>query len=221
MTINVAPNLPTKQPPRSKVTKPVKAIPAAAVLDDLVLWRLSVKQYHALAAAGILDEDDRVELLDGLLVDKMSKNPPHSYATQQTSEAMVRLLPGGWFINVQEPVTLDTSEPEPDLAVVAGRRSDFRQHHPKPQEVALVVEVADSTLARDRGTKKRIYAQAGIPVYWVINLIDQCIELYTEPSGPAKQPDYLNHQRYQLADEIPVVIGDQLLGSLKVRELLP
>jgi Uma2 family endonuclease len=133
---------------------------------------------------------------------------------------MVRLLRSGWFINVQEPVTLETSEPEPDLTVVAGRRSDFRQHHPKPQEVALVVEVADSPLARDRGTKKRIYAQAGIPVYWVINLIDQCIELYTQPSGSTKKPDYLSHQRYQLADEIPVVVADQTLGSLKVPELL-
>ena len=130
-------------------------------------------------------------------------------------------MPAGWYVDTQEPVTTTDSEPEPDVAVVRGDLDDYLDRHPGPHEVALVVEVADSTLRRDRGTKKRLYARAGIPVYWIANLIESRFEVYTDPTGPAEQPDYRQQQEYGPADEIPVVLVEKEVGRLVVRDLLP
>jgi Uma2 family endonuclease len=128
-------------------------------------WRLSVKHYHEMIDAGILTEDDPIELLDGWLVYKMSKKPPHSFATQNLRVILEKLLPPGWFVNVQEPVTTETSEPEPDIAVVRGERRDYRTRHPGPADVGLVVEVSDASLDRDQKWKKNLYAEARIVLY--------------------------------------------------------
>lgn len=170
-----------------------------------------------MVAADILGEDDPVELLEGLLVYKMSKNPPHTFVTQQLRFVLEALASSEWFINDQEPITLDTSEPEPDVSVVRGQRRDYLRRHPKAQDVALVVEVAEA----DQGAKKRIYARAGIPVYWVVNLVDQRIEVYSNPSGSVTKPDYLTQQFYAHTDEIPVVLAGTTVGTLAVQELLP
>jgi len=193
---------------------------SAAVPTD-VIWRFSVDQYHAIIRAGILTEDDPVELLEGWLVTKMPKNPRHSVVTQQTPEALVRVLPSGWYVNTQEPITTADSEPEPDIAVVRGERRQYLDHHPGPQDVPLVIEVADSSLRRDRTLKKRLYAAAGILVYWIVNLIDNQIEVHTDPSGPGDQPDYRHQQNYGLTEAIPVVIEGQAVGLLVVQALLP
>ena len=87
--------------------------------------------------------------------------------------------------------------------------------------IHLVIEVSDATLKRDRGLKKRIYARAGIPVYWIINLIENQIEIYTEPGGEAEEPDYQQRQDYFPDDEIPIVIEGREAGRLAVREVLP
>jgi Uma2 family endonuclease len=194
-------------------------VPLTGDPPDL-LWRWTVDQYHNMIRAGILTDDDPVELLEGLLVTKMPKNPPHSFVTQYLCDCLARLLLAGWFINVQEPITMDGSEPEPDLFVVRGQRRDFMDHQPGPADVGLAVEVADRTLARDRGMKKRVYARAGIAVYWIVNLVDRQIEVYTEPSGPIEQPDYAQRQVYGLGDKVPVEIERQQIGTLVVAELL-
>lgn len=132
--------------------------PAVAPVERI--FRLSVEQYHEMARAGILTEDDQVELLEGWLVTKMTKNPPHSVATRAIRSALERMIPAGWFVDSQEPLTTDDSEPEPDAMVVRGHWRDYSARHPNPDEVALVIEVADSTLQQDRSTKKRIYTRA-------------------------------------------------------------
>jgi Uma2 family endonuclease len=180
---------------------------------------ISVKQYHELIDAGILTEDDPVELLEGYLVTKMPKKPSHSTTTKKTFRALDRMVPPGWHVAGQEPITTDTSEPEPDITVLRGDEDQFQDHHPGPQDVALLVEVADSTLRRDRGPKKRLYARVRIPVYWLINLVDHRIEVYTEPSGPAKAPDYHHREDFGPADMIPVVIEGREVGRIAVRDL--
>lgn len=185
------------------------------------IWRLSVDQYHQMIALGILTDDDPVELLEGWLVTKMPKNPPHRLTTQLTREALTALLPSGYYVDDQEPMTTDESEPEPDVMIVRGRRRDYHDRHPGPQDVAVVIEVSDTTLQRDRTLKKDIYARGGIPVYWIINLPERRIECYTHPSGPAEHPDYQHRQDYQPTDQIPLHIGDQVVGALAVAELLP
>jgi Uma2 family endonuclease len=180
-----------------------------------------VAQYHEMIRAGILTDEDPVELLEGWLVVKMPKNPPHRLATELTREALGQRLPAGWHVQSQEPVTLADSEPEPDALVVRGDRRQYGDRHPGPQDLALVVEVADTTLARDRGVKKRLYAEARAPVYWVVNLVDNQVEVYTDPTGPAEEPDYRQRQDYSPSAEVPLVIDGREVGRLAVRDLLP
>jgi Uma2 family endonuclease len=171
--------------------------------------------------AGILESGDPVELLDGWLVQKMTKHPPHGVAIGLTGDALRGVLPAGWALRYQDPVTTAASEPEPDVAVVRGNYRDYVGHHPGPADVGLLVEVSDTTLATDRGLKKRIYAKARIAIYWIVNLVDNQIEVYTEPSGPAEPPDYRKHQDYRPGDEVPVIIEGREVGRLRVQDLLP
>jgi Uma2 family endonuclease len=181
------------------------------------LYRLSVEQYHQMARTGILTDGAPVELIRGLLVQKMTKNPPHRVATRRTRRALDRILPPGWYTDSQEPVTLSDSEPEPDVAVAREELSNDTTRHPGPADVALVVEVADSSLAYDRSTKKEIYASSGIPVYWIVNLVDHCLEVYTGPQGD----DYASRTDLAPGDSVPVVIAGQTVGQIAVSDLLP
>ena len=118
-------------------------------------------------------------------------------------------------------MTLTASEPEPDVVVVRGDPQQYPDVPPGPQAVALIVEVADSTLHRDQTTKKRLYAQAGIPIYWIVNLVDDRIEVYREPSGPADHPDYRQRQHYSRGDVVPLVIDGDEVAQVAAANLLP
>ncbi len=185
------------------------------------IWRLSVEQYHAMIQAGILTEDDPVELLEGWLVTKMSKNPKHRIATRLVRKALEKIISLGWYVDSQEPLTTVDSEPQPDGMVVRGETREYPDRHPGPEDVVLVVEVADSSLQRDRSLKKRLYAAGGIPVYWIVNLLANQIGVYTEPSGPAEKPDYQRQEMYGVTNTVLVVIEGQEIGRLAVQELLP
>lgn len=196
-------------------------IPLPAVVPPVPILRLTVEQYHAMGEAGILGPEDRVELLEGWLVPKMNKKPPHAVTSELIYAVLARLLPAGWHARAQNPITLTISEPEPDIVVVRGGSRDYLKRHPVPSEVAIVIEVADSSLAQDRGLKKRIYAEARIRVYWIVNLVDRIIEVYTDPSGPGEEPDYRQRRDFSSADEIPVMLEGREAGRVPVRDILP
>ncbi len=187
----------------------------------LPLYRLTVAQYHAMIAAGILKSNERVELIRGLLVCKMTKNPPHSGSTSATCSSLSAILPSGWFARAQDAIMLPDSEPEPDVAVLRGTDRDYMKRHPFPVDLGMVVEVADSSLDQDRGEKKSLYAEVRIPVYWIVNLVENQVEVYTDPSGPVAAPDYGMRQDYRPGDEVPVVIEGRAVGKIPVRDLLP
>lgn len=205
---------------QSVALTPQKPIEAASTVDDF-LWRISVDRYHQMINAGILTDDDPVELLEGLLVQKMPKSPPHSVVTGLLQDMLLGTIFSGWYVNSQEPVTTTDSEPEPDMAIVRGKRLDYLNRHPGPEDTALIVEVADATLRRDRGRKKRIYARAGISVYWIVNLIKLQIEVYTVPDHQSTPPDYRQRRIYRGADRIPVVLDGKEVGQLLVSDILP
>jgi Uma2 family endonuclease len=208
--------------PMSVTAKPMPAAaPRDPAVPDVPIYRLSVEQYHAMAEAGILTEDDPVELIEGWLVQKMTKHPPHTLATRRTRRALERLAPTGWIVDTQAPVTTADSEPEPDVAVFRGDDADYADRNPGPTDVALVVEVADTSLRTDQGNKKRLYARADIPIYWIVNLVERQIEVYTDPTGPAEKPDYSQRRDYGPADTIPLVLDSIEVGSLKVVDFLP
>jgi hypothetical protein len=127
------------------------------------LYRISVAQYFEMAHTGILTKHDRVVLLEGLLVAKMTKKPPHVLATKLTIDALRASVPAGWHVGQEAPTATLDSVPEPDCTVIRGVARDFRDRWAGPQDVALVVEVADSSLKFDQTVMRIIYARAAIP----------------------------------------------------------
>jgi Uma2 family endonuclease len=180
----------------------------------------TVQQYERLAETGVLTANDRVELLEGLIVDKVTQNPPHNAAIDLGRSVLQGLLPPGWIIREQKAVRLIDSEPEPDLAVVRGPVKRYARRHPRPTDIAQAVEVADTSLADDRNRKGRIYARARIPVYWIINLVEAKVEVYTQPRG-GRVPAYRERRDYGRDDVIPLIIAGQEVGVVAVRDLLP
>ncbi len=136
-------------------------------------------------------------------------------------EAISSRLPPGWFLRIQQAIALVDSEPEPDGAVVRGTKRSFVTHHPGPTDIGLLVEVSESSVDSDRDDKGRVYARAGISTYWLINLVDRRIEVYTAPSGPTASPTYNHRQDYLPGDSVPLTIGGVALPPIPVQELLP
>ena len=170
---------------------------------------------------GVLTDDDPVELLEGVLVFHMPKNPPHRFVTRAAFDAISGMLPAGWHCQMQEPITLDDGEPEPDLAIIRGATTDYRTRHPAAADAAIVIEVADSTLDRDRGVKLRSYARAGIREYWIINLVDRRIEMFKDPVSRAQPPGYASASVFDQNQSVPLEIDGIRVNSLAVSSLLP
>lgn len=144
--------------------------------------RFTVDHYHRMADIGILREDDRVELIDGTVVQKSPIGGRHATCVSRITGLLVSRLIDDAVVNVQSPVRLgEYQEPEPDLAVVRNR--EYGNELPSADDVFLLMEVSDSSLAYDRGTKLRLYARAGIPEFWLIDIPGEAIERHTNPSG--------------------------------------
>lgn len=184
-----------------------------------LLWRLSVDKYHEMIRVGILSENDRVELIEGWLVGKMPNNPAHTFSTERSRETVEYVLPKGYFVNVQQPITTATSEPEPDVAVIRGDREAYLAHHPYPEHIVLVIEVSDSTLNYDRMTKQRIYARAGITLYWIVNVVERQLEVYTNPSS--EKGLYEVRNIYALNEHVPFIVEGREVAQLPVQQFFP
>ena len=186
---------------------------------SLAKW--SVARYQRMIEAGILTPEDKVELLENQVVLKMPRNPPHDGTVQLVTEALGPTVPKGWRLRVQLTVVLSDSQPEPDGAIVRGDARAYLTRHPTAADVGLIIEVADTSLLRDQRDKTRIYARAGIPVYWIVNLVDRRVEVYTQPSGPTAVPAYGASQVYQPGDAVPLVLDGAAVGSVAAAALLP
>jgi len=135
------------------------------------------QEYDKLVELGVF-ADERIELLEGQLVQMSPIGPPHSGAVQELTMLLVPPLVGRAIVRIQSPfAALDSSEPEPDVVIVP--TGEYHREH--PSEACLIIEVAQSSLQLDRGQKQRIYAQAGVPEYWIVNVPERCLEVYTDP----------------------------------------
>ena len=144
--------------------------------------RFSVEDYYRMAETGLLRPDARVELLDGEIIDMSPIGPPHGGVTKRLNRLFAQLAGGRWLVAVQDPVRLDEySEPQPDLMLLRPAPDFYRTRHPGPEDVFLLIEVAASSLAYDRGTKLPAYGRAGISEVWIVNLEDETIEVCREP----------------------------------------
>lgn len=148
---------------------------------------LTVDQYHRMLETGILAEGEPIELLDGLLVPKdrgkgLTIKPFHRLVVSRLMRLAPRFEALGCHLQLQSPITIEPShEPEPDGSVVRGSIEDYVDRHPGPADVTCLIEVSESSLERDRTTKQRIYAAAGIAQYVILNLADRRVEVYDEP----------------------------------------
>ncbi|MFN7640085.1 MAG: Uma2 family endonuclease [Pseudanabaena sp.] len=144
------------------------------------LW--SIADYHQMIEAGILDEDDRVELLEGKIVCMSPQRPFHAASVQRSSRLLFKLLSDRAEIRVQLPVILgNDSEPEPDLAVVRFDADEYSFRHPEAPDIYLLIEVADSTIAKDRNQKARIYAKNRVLEYWILDLQKRQVYVFRQP----------------------------------------
>ena len=192
----------------------------------IAFYRMNVGEYERLASAGILD-DPRVELIDGILERKPTKLPRHPVVTERLRRLLESLLPTDptgvalWHVRKEDPIRIpDFDEPEPDLALVRGDIDAYRTHHPGPRDVELIVEVAESSLERDRSRKLAIYARAGIPTYWIVNLVTDQVEVYTEPSGRSEPVGYSRCEVVSSAGEILLKVEGAALGTIETARLL-
>lgn len=147
---------------------------------------LSVSDYHKMIAAGIFKENDRVELIYGEIVKKSAVHSPHSSRVTRISQFFFRnLSTKSAIVSIQDPITLPTvnSEPEPDIVIAKYQEDFYLEHHPTPADIHLVIEVSHTTLAYDRRVKTSLYAEAEIPLYWIINVEEEQIEVYTQPKN--------------------------------------
>ncbi|MCB0581769.1 MAG: Uma2 family endonuclease [Phaeodactylibacter sp.] len=174
----------------------------------------SVEEYHRLAEAGILQENDRVELIHGEIIKMSPIGPKHAGNLDRFVRIFTFLFGESAIVRSQNPVQLnDFSEPEPDISILKPRRDFYTTAHPKAEEVILIIELADSSLEYDKEVKMPEYASNNIPEYWIIDLKTDRVIVYAEPSGQ----EYLNIKTFQVNEQVE---SRTLPKPVSVRELL-
>ncbi len=174
----------------------------------------SVDEYHRLAEAGILHENDRVELIHGEIIQMSPIGPKHAGNLDRIVRILTFLFGESAIVRSQNPVRLNgQSEPEPDISILKPRDDFYTAAHPKPEEVLLIIELSESSLEYDREVKLPEYASNGIPEYWIVDLKTDRIIIHTGPSGE----EYLNIKTYQINERLE---SPGLPKPISVRELL-
>ncbi|HMS42065.1 MAG TPA: Uma2 family endonuclease [Pyrinomonadaceae bacterium] len=150
-------------------------------LPRIVPKRFRVEDFRRMTEAGILPEESGWEIIDGYLIDKMSIGSKHASIVRRLSKLLERKFGDTTQISGQNPVYLDEfNEPEPDIALLKPRDDFYEESHPTPKDVLLLIEVSNSTIEFDRDIKKTLYAEAGIVEYWIVNLPDETVEVYSQ-----------------------------------------
>jgi Uma2 family endonuclease len=158
----------------------------AVTLPNAYSW--TREEFHRAVDHGVFGRSERLELVEGQVLEKMTQYPPHAVALTQVLHRFVSLFGHSHALRCQMPIALSNySEPEPDLVVVPGEPSDYLKEHPTPEQIELLVEVSDSTLSRDRRFKVPLYAKAGIKEVWLVDVEARRIEAYQEPSDQGYQ----------------------------------
>lgn len=145
---------------------------------------LTVEEYHKMIDAGIFHEDDRIELINGEIIETSPIGSEHAGHVNRINKFFNILLGEKALLTIQNPISIgDTSEPEPDIVVAKPSDHFYSKHHPTPDDIYLIIEVADSSVEIDREIKLPLYAEAGIPEYWIVNLVQSQIEVYRSPQA--------------------------------------
>lgn len=191
--------------------------PMALILDRR--HRITVAEYQRMAEAGVFDPESRLELLEGVLVEKMTKNPPHVLAADLIGDLLHRVVPEGYFPSMGNPVSIEErdSQPEPDAQIVRGSPRDYAGRRRGPGDAALVIEVADTSYVTDRRVKWLLYAAAGVPVFWLLDLRRRVLEVHTDPAPEG----YRTLQTLGPDEEVSLVLDGREVARFPVRDILP
>ncbi|MGC8643899.1 MAG: Uma2 family endonuclease [Isosphaeraceae bacterium] len=198
---------------------------ATLLTDARRSYRFDVRQFHRMMASGIFG-DQKVELVAGRVF-PLTDQPPHVFAVETIHDSLRTMLPQDrWTIREEKPILMSRFwNPKPDLAVARGSRTTFASRLPRARDVALLTEVSDTTYHRDRGSKWRRYASAGIPVYQIVRLrgADTVVEVWTNPTGRGKAARYNDVVVYsaRAGESVPIDIDGSHFGQFAVSELLP
>ncbi|MEG3922852.1 Uma2 family endonuclease [Microcoleus sp. POL10_C6] len=183
--------------------------------------RFSIAEYHRLGELGFFAPDERVELIRGEIIIMAAKGRLHSVCNSLLLEELVILLARRARLRVQEPIILsDDSEPEPDVVIARNRADRYLSSHPQPADILLVIEVSDSTLKYDRTTKLSLYAETGISNYWIFNLVDNQLEMHSEPYQKQNGSYSYQLQRVVLPNQTVIIPGFPEL-SLDLSSVFP
>lgn len=184
------------------------------------IHRISLDQYHQMIAKGLLKEDDPIELIDGYLVTKMPHDPQHDSAVTRISRRLMEAFGDRAVVRTQCVVSLESSEPEPDVVAAKPPEDAYDDRHPSGSDVLLVVEVANSSVEFDRTTKAEIYSHGGVPEYWIGNVVERQVEVYRYPR-PGHVGGYRDRTIHLATDEVELMLGRKSLAKWKVATLLP
>lgn len=190
-------------------------------METIRLRRWSREEYDRLTRIGVFSPREKVDLIDGEILEVTPQGARHATAIRLAEDALRDVAPPGYDVRPQLPLALDDfSEPEPDVAVVAGSPRTYAEQH--PTSAVLVVEIADKTLEFDRGTRASLYARAGIPEYWIVDLIDGRVEVYREPAtsaGACSGWTYRQAMSYAGDQQISPLFSPHT--TIRVSQLLP
>ena len=181
---------------------------------ELQKRQFTVKEYHQMAKVGILKQDDRVELIAGEIVKMAPIGIPHAGCVRRLSGIFNKLLSGKAVVDTQNPIDLnDESEPQPDLVLLRWRDDYYAGKHPRPEDIFLLIEVADSTIKYDREVKIPLYAENGIYEVWLIDINQELVEVYRQNVGNS----YQQQQQFVRGDRLTIETFDDM--SLTVEEI--
>lgn len=177
---------------------------------QLLRRKFTVEQFHKMAESGILNEDDRVELIRGEIIEMAAIGTKHAACVRRLNNSLSRKLGDKVIISVQNPIGLDdTSEPQPDVVLLKPREDFYASAHPQPKDVFLIIEVADSTIKYDREVKIPLYAQEGLVEVWLIDINEECVEVFRE----AVNGSYRNVQKFSKGESLVIrAFGDVNIG---------
>jgi len=207
----------TKAVPNVRTDEPITSGESSGSIPS-PLYRLTLEQYEAMVDSGVFSGRDRLHLISGYLVAKMTQNDLHATADELCGEALSRTIPAGWHVRAAKPIRIPSqaSKPEPDRCIARGSIRDYLHRSPEPADIALVVEISDTSLAEDR-KQAALYAAAGVPVYWIVNLVDRQVEVQFGPS-PA---GYGSRTVFKPGESVPIVLDGKEIGNIEASAILP
>ena len=194
-------------------------------LPEGMPYRLTAQEFFQMVEADILPPKRRIALWEGQLYEKMAKKMPHAVGSSKVNMTLLRSLPEGWSLWPENPILIDDfTAPLPDVSIIRGTPDDFirKSSVPKTEDIGLVVEIAEASLQKNLTTTLQIYARAGLPVYWVVNLVARRVEVYSEPrvaeDGVA---GYSSVAMFDTDHDVPLVLGGREVARIPARALIP